>query len=84
MSQDMSGEMLGIQRQLDECTALADGKGWEITQRFDDNDLSAFSGKTRPGVEAMLDAGPGDDAAPAVPVGAELGRGHHRPAGADA
>src|SRR6185312_12790272 len=56
MSQDISGEMLGVQRQLDECTALADGNGWDITQRFDDNDLSAFNGKTRPGFEAMLDA----------------------------
>lgn len=56
MSQDISGEMLGLQRQVDECTALAEQNRWEIARRFDDNDLSAFSGKTRPGFEALLES----------------------------
>ena len=43
-------------RQLDDCLALAERLGWEVTHRFDDNDLSAFNGKTRPGFEALLDA----------------------------
>ncbi|BBZ38581.1 site-specific recombinase DNA invertase Pin [Mycobacterium conspicuum] len=45
-----------MQRQLDDCLALAGRLGWEIAARFDDNDLSAFSGKRRPGFEAMLTA----------------------------
>lgn len=36
--------------------ALADRFGWEIVDRFDDNDISAFNGKTRPGFEVLLDA----------------------------
>ena len=55
ISADQTGERLGVTRQLEECLALADRMGWEVVDRFDDNDLSAFSGKTRPGFEAMLD-----------------------------
>ena len=43
-------------RQLEDCEALADRLGWEVTHRYDDNDLSASSGPTRPGFEAMLKA----------------------------
>lgn len=43
-------------RQLEDCLALADRLGWEVVTRFDDNDLSAFNGKSRPAFEAMLDA----------------------------
>ena len=56
ISQDATGESLGVTRQLEDCLALADRLGWEVVTRFDDNDLSAYSGKTRPGFEAMLDA----------------------------
>lgn len=56
ISLDQTGEGLGVQRQLDDCLALADRLGWEVINRYDDNDLSAFSGKTRPGYEAMLEA----------------------------
>lgn len=56
ISQDASGERHGVTRQLEDCLALADRMGWEVVTRFDDNDLSAFNGKTRPGFEAMLDA----------------------------
>jgi cytochrome P450 len=41
---------------LEDCEALADRLGWEVTHRYDDNDLSASSGPTRPGFEAMLKA----------------------------
>jgi site-specific DNA recombinase len=56
ISQDAAGERLGVTRQLDDCMALADRLGWEVVTQFDDNDLSAFNGKTRPGFEAMLAA----------------------------
>ena len=56
ISQDSAGERAGVTRQLEDCEALSDRLGWEVVARFDDNDLSAFNGKTRPGFEAMLDA----------------------------
>src|SRR6476620_6787515 len=56
LSADHTGERLGVTRQLEDCLALAQRLGWEVTHRFDDNDLSAFNGKTRPGFEALLDA----------------------------
>jgi site-specific DNA recombinase len=56
ISQDAAGQRLGVTRQLEDCEALAERLGWEVVARFDDNDLSAFNGKVRPGFEAMLDA----------------------------
>ena len=56
ISDDHTGEGLGVQRQLDDCQALAARLGWEVVERYDDNDISAYNGKTRPGFEAMLDA----------------------------
>jgi DNA invertase Pin-like site-specific DNA recombinase len=60
ISLDKSGERLGVQRQLEDCRALAAQLGWTIADdigdrgHFDDNDLSAMNG-TRPGFEALLD-----------------------------
>ena len=54
ISADQTGEGLGVQRQLEDCLSLADRLGWEIITRYDDNDLSAFNGKTSPGFESML------------------------------
>ena len=56
ISQDATGQRAGVTRQLEDCEALADRLGWEVTQRYEDNDLSAYSGHTRPGFEAMLKA----------------------------
>lgn len=41
-------------RQLEDCEALATKLGVSVVGRFDDNDISAFSGKTRPDFENML------------------------------
>jgi site-specific DNA recombinase len=54
ISQDATGQQLGVTRQLEDCTALANSLGWDIAAHYDDNDLSAFNGKKRPGFEAML------------------------------
>ncbi|TXI56489.1 recombinase family protein [Mycolicibacter arupensis] len=54
ISVDRAGESLGVQRQLDDCRALADTLGWTVTETFTDNDRSATSGKPRPGFEALL------------------------------
>jgi Resolvase, N terminal domain len=56
ISQDATGQRAGMTRQLEDCEALADRLGWEVTHRYGDNDLSAYSGRTRPGFEAMLKA----------------------------
>ena len=56
ISADRPANALGVTRQLDDCLALADRLDWQIAHRFDDNDISAFNGKHRPGFEALLDA----------------------------
>jgi DNA invertase Pin-like site-specific DNA recombinase len=55
ISQDATGQRAGVTRQLEDCTDLAQRLGLIVANHFDDNDLSAFSGKTRPGFEALLD-----------------------------
>jgi site-specific DNA recombinase len=45
-----------VARQLTACTALTKRLGWTIAATFTDNDISAYSGKTRPGFEALLTA----------------------------
>lgn len=55
ISADQTGEKLGVTRQLEDCVAKADELDWQVVERYDDNDLSAYNGKRRPGFEAMLD-----------------------------
>ncbi len=56
ISQDATGQRAGVTAQLEDCEALADRLGWEVTHRYQDNDLSGNSLHTRPGFEAMLKA----------------------------
>lgn len=56
ISRDDDGTALGVHRQLDDCTAEAERRGWPITRQFIDNDVSATSGKTRPAFTELLDA----------------------------
>jgi hypothetical protein len=56
ISQDGTGQRADATRQLEDCEALAERLGWEVTHRYGDNDLSAHSGHTRPAFEAMLKA----------------------------
>lgn len=55
ISLDRSGEGLGVERQDTDCRALAERMGWEIVETYRDNDLSAYSGKRRPGYERMVE-----------------------------
>ena len=55
ISQDRNGIGLGVQRQLQDCTALADRLDWRIVAHHLDNDVSAYSGKARPGYRALLE-----------------------------
>lgn len=56
ISDDRTGQGLGVQRQRDDCTALATGKGWQVARTYTDNDCSAYSGKPRPGYLEMMRA----------------------------
>lgn len=55
ISQDRDGSRLGIERQEQDCRALASSLGWEVRQVYTDNDISAYSGKRRPRYEELLD-----------------------------
>ncbi|MFC7447649.1 recombinase family protein [Rhodococcus daqingensis] len=54
ISSDPTGKGLGVQRQEADCRDLADQLGWTVVEVYTDNDLSAFSGKARPGYERLL------------------------------
>ena len=52
---DGTQERLGVERQVPPCRELARRKGWTVVEPvYEDNDLSAFSGKWRPGYEQLL------------------------------
>lgn len=56
ISRDRAGAGLGVERQSSDCESLAESLGWTIAETHTDNDISAYSGKRRPGYEAMLEA----------------------------
>jgi site-specific DNA recombinase len=57
-SADQTGEGAAVSRQLDAIKELCKAKGWNLVQVFTDNDISATSGKIRPGFEALLASNP--------------------------
>jgi site-specific DNA recombinase len=56
ISDDKTGAGLGIERQEDDCRGLAERLGWAVAEVFSDNDISAYSGKPRPGYRKLLAA----------------------------
>ncbi|MFE7446558.1 recombinase family protein [Streptomyces chartreusis] len=54
ISQDRAGAHLGVDRQREDCEALAERNGWHVVETYIDNDISAYSGKKRPGYRQML------------------------------
>ena len=42
ISSDVTGEGLGVARQLEDCRKLAESKGWTVGAEYVDNDISAF------------------------------------------
>lgn len=48
ISQDRQGAGLGVQRQEEDCRALAKRKLWTVGEVYVDDDVSAYSGKPRP------------------------------------
>jgi site-specific DNA recombinase len=55
ISRDRVGAGLGVDRQEKDCRELAARLGWSIVAVHRDNDLSAYSGKPRPGYRTLLD-----------------------------
>ncbi|HET7278384.1 MAG TPA: recombinase family protein, partial [Dermatophilaceae bacterium] len=55
ISSDREGAGLGVRAQEQDCRELADSLGWSIVSTHTDNDISAYSGKPRPGYRAMLE-----------------------------
>ncbi len=56
ISSDPNDTALGVARQLKDCLALAERKGWPVVETFVDNDVSATSGKPRPQYVRMMTA----------------------------
>ncbi|MGW2720872.1 recombinase family protein [Streptomyces sp. NPDC001492] len=54
ISRDREGAGLGVERQREDCEALAKSIGIEVVEVLTDNDLSAYSGKPRPGYQKLL------------------------------
>ncbi|MBL3670267.1 recombinase family protein [Streptomyces sp. M2CJ-2] len=54
ISQDRTGAGLGVDRQRQDCEALAERMGWEVLEVYVDNDVSAYSGKLRKDYRRML------------------------------
>lgn len=54
ISQDRTGANLGVDRQREDCEALAERNGWDVVEVYVDNDVSAFSGKLRKDYRRML------------------------------
>lgn len=55
ISKDRNGEQEGVTRQVDACRELVERRGWTVVAEHVDNDISAYSGKRRPGYLALLD-----------------------------
>jgi site-specific DNA recombinase len=54
ISEDTTGEKVGVARQLEACRELAESRGWAIIAELTDNDVSALTGKHRPGYDQVL------------------------------
>lgn len=55
ISSDPEGLRAGVQRQLDDCMAFCERLGWVVVNVYEDNDVSAYSGKPRKSYLAMLE-----------------------------
>jgi DNA invertase Pin-like site-specific DNA recombinase len=58
LSLDRHGDELGVERQEADCRALCAAKDWAVREVLTDNDLSATTGKHRPGFEQLLVSSP--------------------------
>lgn len=56
ISMDRTGEGAGVERQERACRDLVTQRGWDVSEVFVDNDVSATTGVARPEYQRMLDA----------------------------
>ena len=54
ISRDRDGQALGVARQEKDCAEWAARHGWTVTSTLVDDDLSAYSGRARPGYRRLL------------------------------
>ncbi|MGH3096475.1 MAG: recombinase family protein, partial [Streptosporangiales bacterium] len=54
ISQDRTGDELGVTRQRDDAQQLVSQRGWTLIHEYPDNDVSAAGKKPRPQFDAML------------------------------
>ncbi len=55
ISSDPEHDQLGVTRQLQDCRAQAERRGWHVVGEYVDDDISAWSGKPRPRYRQLLD-----------------------------
>lgn len=55
ISRDTTGDELGVARQDADCRELCSRLGWEVVDVYSDNDVSAYSGRHRPGYRRLLE-----------------------------
>jgi site-specific DNA recombinase len=55
ISQDRVGAGLGVARQREDCQRLITDRGWQLVAIYEDNDISAYSGKLRPGYRRLVE-----------------------------
>src|SRR3990170_7520003 len=55
ISSDPEGDRLGVTRQVEDCRAMAERRGWPVADTYVDDDVSAYSGKPRPEYRRLLD-----------------------------
>lgn len=55
ISSDREGAGLGVDRQEADCRELVSRNGFVVAEVYRDNDLSAYSGKPRPGYQHLID-----------------------------
>ncbi len=54
ISRDPTGKRAGVERQQRECRQLAKNLDWPVVRVYEDDDISAYSGKHRPDYENLL------------------------------
>jgi site-specific DNA recombinase len=55
ISHDPDGAKLGVSRQQHDCESFCSQRGWEVHKIYEDDDISAYSGKNRPAYRELLE-----------------------------
>jgi site-specific DNA recombinase len=55
ISSDPLGRRAGVERQRQDCLELCERRLWDVVDVYEDNDLSAYSGRRRPAYERLCD-----------------------------